>query len=236
MSDVSFALAFLAGILSFLSPCVLPMIPAYVSIVSGVSLEELQNRKHITAGMGRMISFIAGVSTIFMAMGASSSLLGNLFLEYQDYIRIGGGILTIIFGLFVAGIIRLDFLMRERRFDFSRGPAGYVGSFLTGMGFAAGWTPCIGPILGSILLYAGSQASAAQGTALLAVYSAGFAVPFILSALAIKLFLKNVAALQRHMRVIMTISGLVLVAFGIILLTDNFTWLSRFFPEIDLKL
>jgi cytochrome c-type biogenesis protein len=235
MSEITYALAFLAGVLSFLSPCVLPMIPAYVSIVSGVSLDELK-RKRFGGGLGRLIAFVCGVSTIFMALGASSSLLGSLFLEYQNYIRIGGGILTIIFGLFVIGIIRLDFFMREWRFDLSRGPASYVGSFLTGMGFAAGWTPCIGPILGTILVYAGSQASATQGIALLAVYSAGFALPFILSAIALKMFLKHVEAVQKYMRVIMLISGLVLIAFGIILLTDSFGWLSGLFPEWDIKL
>jgi cytochrome c-type biogenesis protein len=234
VSDVSFALAFFAGILSFLSPCVLPMIPVYVSFVTGLSLEELQRRRRITSGLGGMIAFVIGFSTIFMAMGASSSLLGSLFLQYQDYLRIGGGILAVLFGLFIAGFIRLDFLMRERRFDFSRGTAGYFGSFFIGLGFAAGWTPCIGPILGSILAYAGASASATYGIALLAVYSLGLGVPFILSALAINLFLKHVGGLQRYMRVIMIISGLVLIAFGIILLTDNFTWLSGFFPDMDI--
>ena len=119
MNEVSFTLAFLAGLLSFLSPCVLPLIPAYASLISGLSFEELQQKRNLTKGLGGTITFVLGFSTIFMAMGASSSLLGSLFLKYQDYIRIGGGIIAIMFGLFIAGFIRLDFLERERRFDFS---------------------------------------------------------------------------------------------------------------------
>jgi cytochrome c-type biogenesis protein len=236
MTDVTFALAFFAGMLSFHSPCVLPMIPAYVSLITGLSLEELQNRSHIFSGLGRMLAFVLGFSTIFMAMGASTSFLGRLFLEYQDYIRIAGGILTIIFGLFIAGFIRLDFLMRERRFDLSRSPVGYLGLFLLGMGFSAGWTPCTGPILGSILLYTGAAASASQGIALLAVYSAGFALPFILSPLAMNLFLKYIVRIRGLMRIITIASGLVLIAFGIILLTDSFGWLAGLFPDIGFGL
>jgi len=233
VTDVSFALAFFAGILSFHSPCVLPMIPAYVSLITGLSLEDLQNRKNIFTGLGRMIAFVLGFSTVFMAMGASTSLVGNLFLEYRDYLRIAGGILAIAFGLFIAGFVQLDFLMREWRFDLSRSRAGYLGLFLLGMGFSAGWTPCTGPALGSILLYTGAAASASQGIALLAVYSAGFAVPFILAPLAMNLFFRYVVRIRSLMRVIMIISGLVLIAFGIILLTDSFDWLSGLLTNGD---
>jgi cytochrome c-type biogenesis protein len=236
MTDVSFALAFFAGMLSFHSPCVLPMVPAYVSLITGLSLEELQNKKNVFTGFGRMIAFVLGFSTIFMAMGASTSLVGSLFLEYQDYIRIAGGILAILFGFFIAGFIQLDFLMREWRFDLSRHPAGYVGLFFLGMGFSAGWTPCTGPILGSILLYTGSTASATQGIMLLAVYSAGFAMPFILAPLAMNLFLRYVVRIRNLMRVITLVSGLVLIAFGIILLTDSFGWLAGLFPDMGLTL
>jgi cytochrome c-type biogenesis protein len=236
MTDVTFALAFFAGMLSFHSPCVLPMIPAYVSLITGLSLEDLQKRRHVFSGLGRMMSFVLGFSTIFMAMGASTSFVGSLFLEYQDYIRIAGGILAIFFGLFIAGFIQFNFLMREWRFNLSRSPAGYLGLFLLGMGFSAGWTPCTGPILGSILLYTGSSASASQGIALLAVYSAGFALPFILAPLAMNLFLRYIVRIRNLMRVIMIASGLVLIAFGIILLTDNFGWLSGLLPEWDIKL
>jgi cytochrome c-type biogenesis protein len=236
MNDISFPLAFLAGVLSFLSPCVLPLVPAYVSLISGLSFEELQHKRDWTRGLGGTITFGLGFTTVFIAMGASSSLLGALLLKYQDYIRIGGGILVIIFGIFTAGFIKLDFLMKEKRFDFSSHPAGYAGSFLIGMGFAAGWTPCIGPILGTILIYAGSHASASYGIALLSVYSLGLAVPFILSTLAINILLTFIKRMQVLMRVLTIVSGLVLIAFGIILLSNSLGWFAGFFPDVSIKI
>lgn len=235
MKDVSFPLAFLAGILSFLSPCVLPLVPAYLSFITGLSMEELKSSPKITKAMGNTIAFVLGFSTIFVSLGASSSLLGNLLLQYQDYLRIAGGILTIIFGLFIAGFIKLNFLMREKRFHINKGPAGYIGSFLIGMSFAAGWTPCIGPILGTILIYASSQASASYGFKLLSVYSLGLAIPFILSTLAINVFFTYTRKLNRFMKVIMVVSGLVLIAFGIMLLTNRMGQFSALFPDLGIK-
>ncbi|MEW6116699.1 MAG: cytochrome c biogenesis protein CcdA [Nitrospirota bacterium] len=235
MKDVSFPLAFLAGVLSFLSPCVLPLVPAYVSFITGLSIDELKSRPKISKTMGNTIAFIFGFSTIFIALGASSSLIGGLFLKYQEYLRIGGGILTIIFGLFIAGFIKMDFLMRERRFHISEGPAGYVGAFLIGMSFAAGWTPCIGPILGTILIYASSQASAAYGLKLLSVYSLGLAIPFILATLAINAFFTYTRRIHKFMRVIMVVSGLILILFGIMLLTNKMGQLAALFPDLGIK-
>ncbi|HTZ18971.1 MAG TPA: cytochrome c biogenesis protein CcdA [Dissulfurispiraceae bacterium] len=235
-NEVSYTLAFLAGVLSFLSPCVLPLVPAYVSFISGLSFDELRHTRRYTKGLGSTFAFVLGFSTIFMALGASSSLLGSLFVTYQDYIRIGGGILVIIFGLFTSGLVKLDFLMREKRFHFEKHPAGYVGAFFIGMGFAAGWTPCIGPILGTILIYAGSQASATYGLKLLAVYSLGLAVPFILATVAINIFFSYTRKLQKFMRVVSIVSGLVLIAFGIILLSNNIGWLAGFFPNLGIKI
>ena len=236
MNEVSYTLAFLAGLLSFLSPCVLPLVPAYVSFISGLTLDELRHTHHFTKGLRSTIAFVLGFSSIFMALGASSSLLGALFIKYQDYIRVGGGILVIVFGIFTAGFIKLDFLMREKRFHLEKHPAGFAGAFLIGMAFAAGWTPCIGPILGTILIYAGSQASASHGIKLLAVYSLGLAVPFILSTLAINIFFSYTRKLQKFMRGVSIMSGLVLIAFGIILLTNNLGWLAGFFPNLDIKM
>ena len=187
MKEVSFPLAFLAGVLSFLSPCVLPLVPSYVSFITGISFEDLRegaDRKKIHfLTITNSLTFIAGFSTVFIALGASSSAVGRFFFEYQDWIRINGGVLVIFFGLFVSGVIRMDFLTRERKFHMTGKPAGYIGSFFVGMTFAAAWTPCIGPILGTILLYASSQGSAAYGFKLLAVYSLGLALPFFLSSL-----------------------------------------------------
>ncbi len=235
MKDISFPLAFLAGVLSFLSPCVLPLVPAYVSFITGLSLDELKAAPRLSKTMGSTIAFVLGFSTIFVSLGASSSLIGSFLIKYQDYLRIIGGILTIIFGLFIAGIVKLDFLMRERRFHIDKGPAGYVGAFLIGMSFAAGWTPCIGPILGTILIYASSQASATYGLKLLSVYSLGLAVPFILATLAINVFLGYTRKIHRFMKGIMLVSGLILIIFGIMLLTNRIGQLSGLFPDLGIK-
>ncbi|MGO9612012.1 MAG: cytochrome c biogenesis CcdA family protein [Dissulfurispiraceae bacterium] len=237
MTDISFPLAFFAGVLSFLSPCVLPLVPAYVSFVTGLSFEELRSSDRTFKVMGRTLAFVLGFSTIFVSLGASSSLLGNLFFRYQDYVRIGGGILVIIFGLFIGGFLKLDFLMREKKFHLTRGPVGYVGAFVIGMSFAAGWTPCIGPILGTILIYAGSQASASYGMKLLAVYSLGLALPFVLASLAVNVFLAFIKGIHRvFMRAIMIGTSLVLIVFGILLLTNKIAQLSNLFPNLGIKM
>jgi cytochrome c-type biogenesis protein len=239
MKDVSFPLAFLAGLLSFLSPCVLPLVPSYVSFITGVSFEDLTvgaDRKKVTfLTITNSLSFIAGFSTIFIGLGASSSAIGRFFFEYQDWIRIVGGVLVIFFGLFVSGIIRLDFLTRERKFHLTGKPAGYIGSFLVGMTFAAAWTPCIGPILGTILLYASSKGSTVYGLKLLAVYSLGLAIPFFLSSLMLNTFLSYSSKIRRYMRVIMGVSGLLLIIFGVLLLTNNVRQLTSLFPDLGVK-
>lgn len=239
MTDVSFPMAFLAGVLSFLSPCVLPLVPSYVSFITGASFEDLTgavDRKRIRfLTVTNSLAFILGFSVIFVALGASSSLLGRFLLDYQDLIRTAGGIIVIVFGLFVAGILRMDFLLRDRKFHLSGKPAGYFGTFLIGMTFAAGWTPCIGPILGTILLYASSKASAVYGFNLLAAYSLGLAVPFFVSSLAINTFLSYSRVLLRYMRGIMIVSGLLLVAFGLVLLTNQIGRVSTFFPDLGVK-
>jgi cytochrome c-type biogenesis protein len=172
---------------------------------------------------------------VFIALGASSSAVGKFMFEYQEWIRIGGGILIIVFGLFVAGFLKMDFLMRDKKVHLSGKPAGYVGTFLVGMTFAAGWTPCIGPILGTILLYASSQGSAFYGFKLLAVYSLGLALPFFISSLAINSFLSYSKKLMRYMRVIMIISGLLLILFGILLLTNRVREFTGFLPDFGVR-
>jgi len=236
MTEVSYPLAFLAGLLSFLSPCVLPLVPAYISFISGLSLDELRHTHRFTKGLRSTIAFVLGFSSVFMALGVSSSLLGTLFIRYQDYIRIAGGMLVIVFGIFTAGLIKPDFLMKEKRFHPERHPAGFAGAFLIGMAFAAGWTPCIGPILGAILIYAGSQASASYGLGLLAVYSLGLAVPFILSTLAINIFFSYTRTLRKFMRWVSITSGLVLIAFGIVLLTNSLGRLAGLFPNLGIRI
>jgi cytochrome c-type biogenesis protein len=239
MQDISFTLAFLAGLLSFLSPCVLPLIPSYVSFITGISFKDLtvgSDRKkirHLT--ITNSLAFIAGFSVVFIALGVSSSAAGKFFFAYMDTIRIIGGILVIIFGLFIAGFLKLDFLMSEKKVHLSGKPAGYIGTFIVGMTFAAGWTPCIGPILGAILVYAGSKGSALFGFKLLSVYSLGMAIPFFLSALGINVFLSYSPKIAKHMRMIMIISGLLLILFGIMLLTDQIRVLGRLLPDFGIK-
>lgn len=239
MKDVSFPLAFLAGLLSFMSPCVLPLIPSYVSFITGVSFEDLtegtDRRKIRNLTITNSLSFIAGFSFIFVALGASSSAVGRFLFQYQDWIRIIGGVLVIFFGLFVSGVIRLDFLTRERKLHLSGKPAGYFGSFLVGMTFAAAWTPCIGPILGTILLYASTQGSAVYGFQLLAVYSLGLGIPFFLSSLMFNSFLAYSGRIRKHMRIIMAVSGLLLIVFGVLLLTNNVRQLTALFPDFGVK-
>ncbi|HXX80959.1 MAG TPA: cytochrome c biogenesis protein CcdA [Thermodesulfovibrionales bacterium] len=239
MKDVSFPLAFLAGIMSFLSPCVLPLLPSYVSFITGISFEDLttgtDKRKIRFLTITNSLTFIFGFSSVFVALGASSSAVGKFMFEYQEWIRIGGGVLIIVFGLFVAGFLKMDFLMRDKKVHLSGKPAGYVGTFLVGMTFAAGWTPCIGPILGTILLYASSQGSAFYGFKLLAVYSLGLAFPFFISSLAINSFLSYSKKVMRYMRVIMIISGLLLMLFGILLLTNRVREFTGFLPDLGIR-
>lgn len=238
MKDISIPMAFLAGILSFLSPCVLPLVPSYVSYITGVSFENLtstEDRKRIRfLTLTNSLAFISGFSVVFISLGASSSLAGHLLYKYQDWLRIIGGILVIIFGLFISGIVKLDFLMRERKFHLRGKPAGYFGSFIIGMTFAAAWTPCIGPILGTILLYAASEGSASYGLKLLFFYSLGLALPFFLSSLAINTFLSYSKIFYRFIRPIMLLSGLLLIIFGIMLLSNKALEISRFFPDLGI--
>ncbi len=175
MENISVFVAFTAGLLSFLSPCVLPVIPSYVSYITGISFEDLsgaQDRARIRRiTLKNSFFFIAGFSLIFVMLGASSSLLGKVLSDYQNIIRKAGGILIVLFGLYIAGILRLRFLSGEKKLHVQSKPAGLLGSFLVGVAFAAGWTPCIGPVLGSILLYAGTTTSVASGMGLLASYA-----------------------------------------------------------------
>lgn len=239
MKDISFSLAFLSGILSFLSPCVLPLVPSYVSYITGVSFEKLtsgEDRQRIRQmTIKNSLAFIAGFSMVFIILGASTSLIGQLLYDYQDYLRIGGGILVILFGLFVAGFLKLDFLMKEKKIHLHGRPMGYIGSFLIGMTFAAGWTPCVGPILGSILLYASTKGSAVYGIELLSVYSLGLAIPFFISSLAINTFLSYTKVFYKFMRAIMLLSGIILIIFGLMLITDRMGALMALFPDFGIK-
>jgi cytochrome c-type biogenesis protein len=224
--DVSLLISFCAGFLSFVSPCVLPLIPSYLTYITGVSFKEMTDAetraKLRWATTFHSLLFIAGFSTIFILMGASASYLGQLLIRYQNWIMRGGGVLIIILGIHFTGVINLPFLQMERRFELREKPLGYVGSFFVGIVFAAGWTPCIGPILSTILLYASASKSFTMGIMLLTAYSMGLGIPFFLSSLAFNSFLSAFSRVKKYMRVVTIVSGLFLIAIGVLLLTDAF--------------
>lgn len=230
--QVSFLYAFIAGVLSFLSPCVLPLFPSYVTFITGLSLEEFNSGE----GRGRVLRltflnslfYIFGFSAVFIALGASATLLGQLLFDYQKIITKIGGVLIILFGLFIAGILKLDFLKREKKIHLLKKPAGYFGSFLVGATFAFAWTPCVGPILSAILLYASTKNKITEGIWLLSVYSLGLGLPFLLSSLALSTFLTHYNKFKKYYRYIMIFSGLLLIIIGILILTDHFSRLSGY--------
>jgi len=176
-SHISIFVAFSAGFLSFVSPCVLPLVPSFVTYITGLTFEDITSAKEKTRvryiTITNSLAFIGGFSFIFVLLGASATFIGEAFLAYQDIIQKIGGILIVLFGLYIMGVIKLNFLSSEKKFHIENKPAGFIGSFLVGMAFAAGWTPCVGPILGTILLYASTTGSVAKGMGLLAVYSLG---------------------------------------------------------------
>lgn len=238
---IGFAVAFGAGVLSFLSPCVLPLVPSYVSFVTGMGMEELEagGREIRKTVLLHSVLFILGFSAIFITFGASASFLGQLFREYQVWVVRIGGVLVILFGLHLLGLTPLRFLQRERRIHLQDRPLGYVGAFLVGLTFGAGWTPCIGPILGGILTLAATREQVSQGVQLLGVYSAGLAVPFLISALALSWFLATFRKVRRYMVWVERASGALLILVGILLLSGQFTvlaaWGARFTPEFILE-
>lgn len=230
--DVSVLIAFSAGLLSFASPCVLPLVPSYITYITGVSFKDLSEGgskgKLRWLTISHSLLFIMGFSLIFILMGASASYLGQVLIQYQSWIMKVGGVLIIILGIHFTGWITLPFLQMERRFELKQKPLGYLGSFLVGVVFAAGWTPCVGPILSTILLYASTAKSFTTGIVLLAAYSMGLGLPFFVASLAFNTFLSAFDKIKRYMRVIMFVSGVFLIVIGILLLTDLFTTLNNY--------
>jgi len=237
--SVGIGIALGAGILSFLSPCVLPLVPSYLSFVTGMSLEDLQEGLDRRATMVHSLLFVAGFTGIFLLLGASASFLGQFLRAYEVWISRVGGAVIILLGLHLAGAFQLTPLLREKRVHLRDKPAGYLGTLGVGAVFGAGWTPCIGPVLGAILTYAASQEHFWSGVTLLLVYSLGLAIPFLLSALALDAFLRIFARFRRFLPWVQRASGLLLVLLGLLLLTGNFsalsTYLTRFTPDFILE-
>ena len=244
MTEVNILVAFAAGILSFLSPCVLPLIPSYLSFVSGVSLEEIRGAQSAGSVRRRVVlnslAFIAGFSIVFVSLGASASYLGSLFFGYRNVIRIGGGAFILLVGIYLMGLFKIPALERYLQYNLKDKPAGYLGSMLVGITFAVAWTPCVGPILGAILAIAGAGADVGRGILLLATYAAGLALPFFLSAVAINSFFQFSQGFRRYIQAFHILSGIMLVIVGILLVTDYMTYLNvyvlRFTPDWLLKL
>jgi cytochrome c-type biogenesis protein len=229
-------IAFLAGFLSFLSPCVLPLIPFYISYTTGIALRDFL--KEEDQGTIRRITilnsllFILGFSTVFILLGASVSFLGQYLLEYREIIKRIGGVLIIIFGLYIMGVIKLGFPekkleRREKGFD-------YIGSFFIGMVFAIGWTPCVGPILASILVYASTLETIKSGIILLSAYSLGLGIPFFITSLAVNSILIHFEKIKKYVKAISFASGIFLVIMGLLLLTNYFQVLTRLLPPSSL--
>ena len=233
--------AFAAGVLSFLSPCVLPLVPSYLSFVTGLGIEDLEGgeARLRRSALVHSLLFVAGFSAIFMALGASATYLSQLLREYQVWIARIGGLVVILFGLHLLGVTPLRWLQRERRLHLQNRPLGYAGSFVVGMTFGAGWTPCIGPILGGILTFAATRQTVGEGVRLLAFYSAGLAVPFILSAAALTWFLATFRRIRRHLVWVERVSGGLLVMVGLLLLSGQFTllasWAASLTPDFILE-
>lgn len=224
--SVSVAVAFGAGFVSVVSPCVLPLIPSYLSFITGLSYQELTTGEAAVAEKGRVLAhallFVAGFTCVFAAFSVAAFYVGGVLLDrYQGWIRTGGGVLIVIMGLHVAGLLRWGLLDSDRRVHLKRRPVGYLGSFAVGLAFAAGWSPCIGPILGSILIYAGTRDTVYQGVGLLLAYSVGFAIPFLVAALALNSFLGVYIRFRGLVRWLRVASGLILVAAGILLILNR---------------
>lgn len=237
--EVGIAIAFTAGVLSFLSPCVLPLVPSYLTFVTGMSLEDLQAGVNRKATMVHSLLFVFGFSLIFVLLGASASFLGQFFRQYELWIARVGGVIIIVLGLHMAGVFRIAPLMREKRMHLNDKPAGYLGTLGVGMAFGAGWTPCIGPILGAILTYGFTQDTMWAGVGLLSVYSLGLAVPFLLASLALDQFLQTFKRFRRWIPIVEKGAGVLLIILGILLLTGQFTvlsgYLTRFTPGFILE-
>lgn len=235
MENVSLLAAFVAGVLSFISPCVLPLVPGYLSFVSGVSLDEMRGRTDVEAARaGRRkvfiasVAFVVGFSLVFISLGASASLVGQFLMERLTLLGKVAGVVLVLFGLHTMGVLRIGALYAEKRIQTNRTPAGPFGAFVVGIAFAFGWTPCIGPILAAILAVAATQDTVGQGVQLLAIYSAGLGIPFLATSLAVNQFFAAFARVRRYYKAIEIAAGALMIVIGVLIFTNRFTLIAQY--------
>jgi len=230
-SEVTFLLAFGAGVLSFVSPCVLPVFPAFVSYITGMSYNEVENQKFNARAIFHTLFFLVGFSLIYIALGFGTSFFGGVFIEYGNLIRQIGAILIIVFGLVITGVLKFDFLMKDRKVSFKNKPSGFIGSILIGMAFAAGWTPCNGPIIGAIFAMSATEPN--NALILMIVYCLGFGIPFFV----LSFFVSKTRWMLKYSNGIMKAGGIVMILMGILLYFDGLTqiiiWLQPFFGDFQ---
>jgi cytochrome c-type biogenesis protein len=234
--NLSIPVAFAAGLVSFLSPCVLPLVPGYISMLSGLSMEELKAvaSERVTALILRnSVAFVVGFSVVFVTLGASATAVGRFLLSQRGIFNIVAGAVIIIFGLHLTGLVRIPFLYREARMNTIAPRRGVVGSFVLGFAFAFGWTPCIGPILTGILALAAIRNTVFQGMFLLAVYSAGLAIPFLLTGFGVGKFINFYGRFRKHMQVVEVLSGVLLIGIGALMALNKLTMLSGYLSFLN---
>jgi len=227
LENVSLSIAFGAGFLSFFSPCILPLVPVYIMYITGISVEEEINQSKLLA-FKRTMGFVLGFTIIFMIMGTSAGFLGKIFIRNREIFSKISGILIMIFGFNMMGILNLNILKLEKRLKAPKKMTNWFSSILMGMAFAAGWTPCFGPVLASILVYAGSSATVSKGVYLLLIYSIGMAIPFILTSLFINTFNRFIQKAERFIPYIPKISGFIMIVFGVLVFFNKVVYISRF--------
>jgi len=230
--NVSIFVALSAGFISFLTPCILPLIPSYLAFITGISLEELQTEENLKQVrkkvIGNSLMFILGFSAIFIALGASATFIGSFLSEHIRWFEVIGGVVVIILGLHFAGIFTLKFLEREKKFHLQKKPLGYLGTALVGMAFGAGWTPCVGPILGAILTMAATTQNIMKGIVLLVFYSIGLGIPFLISGILIHKFFEYFQTIRKHFRIITAVGGILLIAVGMLLISGYFSSITSY--------
>jgi len=238
--DITYGGALLAGLLSFLSPCVLPLVPPYLCFLGGVTLDQITDEKTVDPAVSRRVfvaalAFVLGFSTVFIGLGATATTFGQAIADHIELLsKIAGGII-ILLGLHFIGVFRIGLLFREARFHMDAKPAGLIGAYVIGLAFAFGWTPCVGPILAAILFIAGSEGTISKGIGLLAVYSAGLGIPFLLAAAAVRPFMAFMQKFKRHMPTVERLIGVLLVITGLLFVTESMNvigfWLLETFPS-----